>query len=118
LSLLWRALYALIEFFISIPISSLGRTREDVIIRHSAVTMLKASEWYRVSQRFLNPAKTRVDYLAAFLAKPAKVRIPTGDGDTINKTLQAVAKLAGSELPVISSGEFAARAVCKKAGRR
>src|SRR6266436_7280146 len=44
---------------------------------------------------------TREDYLAAFLAKPAKVRIPTGEGDTLNKALKAVAKLSVSELPVI-----------------
>jgi len=58
-------------------------------------------EWHRLSQPFLDPAKTRDDYLEAFLAKPAKVRIPTGEGDTLNKALETVAKLSPDELPVI-----------------
>jgi len=59
------------------------------------------SEWHRLSQPFLDPQKTRDDYLAAFLAKPAKVRIPTGEGDTLNKALKTLAKLSPDELPVI-----------------
>jgi len=58
-------------------------------------------ECHQLSQPFLDPAKPRDDYLAAFLAKPAKVRVPTGEGDTINKALAAVSKLPVSELPVI-----------------
>jgi len=58
-------------------------------------------EWYRLSQPFLDPAKTRDDYLAAFLAELRKVRFPTGEGDTFNKALEAVSKLSVSELPVI-----------------
>jgi CHC2 zinc finger len=57
-------------------------------------------EWYRLSQPFLDPTK-RDDYLAAFLAKLAKVRIPRGEGDTLNKALQAVANFSVSELPAI-----------------
>jgi hypothetical protein len=64
--------------------------------------MLVFDEWHRLSQPFLDPAKTRDDYLEAFLAKPAKVRIPTGEGDTLNKALETVAKLSPDELPVIS----------------
>ena len=63
--------------------------------------MLVFDEWHRLSQPFLNRAKTRDDYLEAFLAKPAKVRIPTGEGDTLNKALKTVAKLLPDELPVI-----------------
>jgi hypothetical protein len=58
-------------------------------------------EWHRLSQPFLDPAKARDDYLEAFLAKPAKVRIPTGQGDTLDKALKTVAKLSPDELPVI-----------------
>ena len=58
-------------------------------------------EWHRLSQPFLDPAKTRDDYLEAFLAKPAKVRIPTGEGDTLNKALEAVSKLSLHQLPEI-----------------
>jgi len=63
--------------------------------------MLAFDEWHRLSQPFLDPRKTRDDYLAALLAKLAKVRIPTGEGDTFNKALEAVAKLSVSGLPVI-----------------
>ena len=63
--------------------------------------VLALREWHRLSVPFLDPRKTFEDYLAAFLAKPAKVRIPTGEGDTLNKALQSVAKMSVSELPVI-----------------
>jgi hypothetical protein len=39
------------------------------------------NEWYRVSHAFLDPKKTRDDYLAAFLAELGKVRVPTGEGE-------------------------------------
>jgi len=38
--------------------------------------------------------------LAAFLAGLGKVRVPTGEGDTVNKAPEAVSKLSSSELPV------------------
>jgi hypothetical protein len=63
--------------------------------------MLSFDEWHRLSQPFLDPQKTRDDYLAAFLAKPAKVRIPTGEGDTLNKALKAVSNLPLPRLPMI-----------------
>jgi hypothetical protein len=63
--------------------------------------VLAFDEWHRLSQPFLDPQKTRDDYLAAFLAKPAKVRIPTGEGETNKKALEAVSKLPASELPMI-----------------
>ena len=59
------------------------------------------NEWYRVSQAFLDRGKTREDYLAMFLAELTKVRIPTGEGETIKKALECVSKLSVSELPVI-----------------
>src|SRR5437867_13456714 len=58
-------------------------------------------EWHRLSQPFLDPAKTRDDYLAEFVAGLRKVRVPTGEGDTLNKALEAVRKLSASELPVV-----------------
>jgi CHC2 zinc finger len=66
-----------------------------------AELMVAFKEWYRLSQPFLNTAKAKDDYLAAFLAELRKVRVPTGDGDTLNKALEAVAKLSPDELPVI-----------------
>jgi hypothetical protein len=58
-------------------------------------------EWHRLSQPFLDPQKTREDCLAAFLGELRKVRVPTGEGDTLNKALEAVSKLPIFELPVI-----------------
>jgi hypothetical protein len=40
-------------------------------------------------------------YLAAFLAELRKVRVPTGEGDTIKKAIASVSELSTSELPVI-----------------
>src|SRR5262249_55540997 len=58
-------------------------------------------EWHRRSQPFLDPAKKRHDYLAKFLAELRKVRVPTGEGDTLKKALECVSKLGPSQLPVI-----------------
>jgi CHC2 zinc finger len=66
-----------------------------------AELMVAFKEWCRLSQPFLNTAKPQHDYLAAFLAELRKVRVPTGEGDTLNKALEAVAKLSPDELPVI-----------------
>jgi hypothetical protein len=67
----------------------------------SAELTIAFDEWHRLSLRFLDPAKARDDYLAAFLAELGKVRVPTSEGDTLNKAREAVSKLAPSELPVI-----------------
>ena len=74
-----------------------GTSRELPI----SARMVAFDEWYRLSQPFLDPEKTRDDYLAEFLAGLGKVRVPTGQGDTLNKALEAVAKYSLSELPVI-----------------
>ena len=63
--------------------------------------MLTFDEWHRLSQPFLDSAKTRDDYLAAFLAELGKVRVPTGEGETNKKALEVVSKLSPSELPMI-----------------
>jgi hypothetical protein len=62
---------------------------------------LVVSEWYRLSQPFLDPAKTYDTYLAALVAALRKVRVPTGEGETIEKALKAVSKLLPAHLPVI-----------------
>jgi hypothetical protein len=58
-------------------------------------------EWYRLSHPFLDPEKEPEYYLAAFLAELRKVRVPSGEGETNKKALEAVTKLSPSELPVI-----------------
>jgi hypothetical protein len=62
-----------------------------------AARMVAFDEWYRLSQAFLDSDRTREDYLAEFLAGLGKVRVPTGEGDRLNKALKAVAKLSSSE---------------------
>jgi CHC2 zinc finger len=66
------------------------RAIEKGIGRELDITELMPAfdEWYRLSQPFLDPAKTRDDYLAEFLAGLRKVRVPTGEGDTLNKALK------------------------------
>jgi hypothetical protein len=63
--------------------------------------MLTFDEWYRLSQPFLDSQKTRDDYLAAFLAEFGKVRVPTGEGQTITEALTCVSGLSSSKLPVM-----------------
>jgi len=58
-------------------------------------------EWYRLSRPFLDAAKTCDVYLAKFFAELRKVRVPTGEGETNTKALEAVVNLSPSELPVI-----------------
>jgi CHC2 zinc finger len=67
----------------------------------TAERTLVFDEWYYLSQGFLDAGKSREDYLAEFFRKLGKVRVPTGDGDTLNKAVTAVSKLSGPKLPVI-----------------
>jgi hypothetical protein len=41
------------------------------------------------------------DHFAMFLTELTKVRVPTGEGDTLNKALEAVSRLSLSQLPEI-----------------
>jgi hypothetical protein len=75
--------------------SRLGRALE------MAEVLLSFDEWHRRSLPFLDPAKTRADYLAAFLAELGKVRVPWGEGETLRKALANVAKLSLDQLPAI-----------------
>jgi hypothetical protein len=75
--------------------------------------MIAFNEWHRVSQPFLDPAKTRDDYLAKFFAELTKVRFPTGEGETNKKAIEAVSKLSDSELPVIPRYADARRCIAK-----
>lgn len=56
------------------------------------------TKWHDASQSFLDHTK---DYLAEFLAGIPKVRVPRGEGDTINKAVEKVLKLSVFELPTI-----------------
>jgi CHC2 zinc finger len=60
-------------------------------------------EWHRLSQPFLNPAETRDDHLAAFLAELAKVREPTSGDDKLQKALENILKLSPDQLPTLPS---------------
>ena len=50
-------------------------------------------EWYRLSLPGLDPEKSRDEYLAEFLAGLSKVRVPTGEGDSLNKALKVLESL-------------------------
>jgi CHC2 zinc finger len=62
--------------------------------------MISFDEWHRLSQPFLDPAKTCDDYWIAFLAELEKVRVPTGEG-ALTKALEKVSKLSLDQLPLI-----------------
>jgi hypothetical protein len=56
------------------------------------------TKWYDASQAFLDPTE---DHLAAFLAAIPKVRVPMGEGDTLNNAINNVSKLSSCQLPTI-----------------
>src|SRR5437016_3158355 len=80
------------------------RDLRAVELRHGTLDttelILTFDEWYRLSQPFLDSQKTRDDYLAAFLAEFGKVRVPTGEGQTITEALTCVSGLSCSKLPM------------------
>jgi CHC2 zinc finger len=68
-----------------------------------AEVLLSFDEWHRGSLAFLDAAKTRADYLAAFLGELGKVRVPWGEGETLGKAMENVLKLSLHQLPAIPS---------------
>jgi hypothetical protein len=54
-----------------------------------------------LSEFLLDHSKNRDDYMAEFLHGRTKVWVPTGEGETFPKALEAVLKLSISDLPVI-----------------
>src|SRR4030095_10706723 len=66
-----------------------------------AEVLLSFDEWHRRSLAFLDPAKTRADYLAAFLGELGKGRVPRGEGETLRKAVENVSKLSFDQLPAI-----------------
>src|SRR5262249_24351489 len=67
----------------------------------AAETIRVADEWYRVSEPFLPNRETRQDHREKFLAELTKVRVPTGEGDTLKTALEFVSTLSDFELPEI-----------------
>ena len=69
------------------------------------------NKWYWSSQPYLDPKKTRDDYLATFLGELGKVRVPTGEGEALKKALERVSTLSVFELPELpecgAAGELA-----------
>ena len=59
------------------------------------------NKWYRFSLPYLDPKKTRDDYLARFLGEVGKVRVPTGEGEALRKALEHVWTLSVFELPTL-----------------
>ena len=75
---------------------------------------LTCDEWERLSMPFL--AWEDEDHLAMLVAEVTKVRVPTGEGDTLNKALQKLSELPDSDLPMIPDCPHAPRAWRRLAG--
>ena len=74
------------------------------------------NKWYRASAPYLDPKKTRDDYLAPFLAELGKVRVPTGEGEALKKALEHVSTLSVFELPDTAGNSGAAGELAKACG--
>ena len=72
-----------------------------------------SDEWERISLPFLD--WNGDDHFAMLVAEVTKVRVPTGEGDTVNKALEAVLKLPDADLPVIPGYADARKAMRKLA---
>ena len=57
------------------------------------------NSWYGASKPHLDSKKTRDDYLGAFFAESGKVRVPTGEGNTLKKALERIATVQLPKLP-------------------
>src|SRR4029078_3967877 len=66
-----------------------------------AEVLLSFDEWHRRSLAFLDPAKTRADYLAAFLGELGKGSVPWSEGETLRKAMENVSNLSLHQLPAI-----------------
>jgi hypothetical protein len=66
----------------------------------NAEVTLALDEWYRLSRPVLDPAETREHHLLSGLAELRKVRVPAGR-EAITQALEAVLKLAASQLRII-----------------
>ena len=60
---------------------------------------LTLDQWYWLSRSYAG--KTREHHLENFLAELTKVRVPTGEGATLNKALECISTLRFFELPQI-----------------
>jgi len=58
-------------------------------------------KWYKASAPSLDPKKSRENYLAAFLAELGKVRVPTGEGESLKRAFERVSALPITDLPEI-----------------
>jgi CHC2 zinc finger len=67
----------------------------------SAELIRVADEWLRISEPFLPNGETSEDHLEKLLAELTKVRVSTGEGDSLNKALECVRTLSVFELPEI-----------------
>jgi hypothetical protein len=74
---------------------------------------LTCDEWERASVPFVGFGDD--DHVTMFLAELTKVRVPTGEGDTVNKALENVSKLSDSDLPEIPGYADAPKPVRKLA---
>jgi hypothetical protein len=79
----------------------------------TAEMRVASDEWERISLPFLD--WNGDDHFAMLVAEVTKVRVPTGEGDTLNKALEAVSKLPDADLPEIPGYKDARKAMRKLA---
>lgn len=67
--------------------------------------------WHTVSGQFLDPAKTKEDYLARFLGERRKRRVATGEGDTLANALLRIEMLPLPQIPKLPNAPLTWRRV-------
>ncbi len=84
---------------------------------NSAVCRRIFDVWYDASKPNLDPNKTRAEYLASFLSKVKKVRMPLGSGNALQEAIESADRKPYPEIPDASDAPEAWRrlaAVCRE----
>jgi hypothetical protein len=55
--------------------------------------------WYSTSKPYLDPKKTRDDYVTAYFSEVGKDRVPTGEGEALNRALDRISSVPLVDLP-------------------
>ena len=55
--------------------------------------------WYSTSKPYLDPKKARDDYVTAYFSEVGKVRVPSGEGEALNRALDRISSVPLVDLP-------------------
>jgi len=61
--------------------------------------MTIAETWHAASAPHLDPKKTHDDYIGAYFGEISKVRVPTGEGEALNRALDRISSVPLVDLP-------------------